>query len=695
MTAHAIDHFRNIGIFGHGDAGKTTLAEALLFSMGEGTRLGSIDDGTTHSDYTKAEIERKISIQASVLRGDWKDHTITLFDTPGFFDFVGEVVSSLRVVDLALFSINGSSGADVGTDRIWDMAGNLDLPRMFFVSKLNRDHINWDNIIEGIQERFTDRACLVQFPLETGEGFTSVADVLLMKKLKFAMDGSGKFEMSELDGDTKSRAEDLRNKLVELVAEADDELMEAFFDKGDLTPEQFEKGLKLGLNTGKVFPILCGAGDSNIGIRRLLDFLVQYAPSPLNRPAVVGTSPNDGKELTRAPSESDPAAALVFKTISEAHLGELSFFRIFSGTVTPGMELKNPNTNSSEKIGQIFWMSGKKRTQADKLVAGEIGATVKLKNTRTGDTLCDPRNPFQFPAIEFPAPVLETGIVPKAKGDEEKISGGMHALKAEDPSFTLTMDAELSQIVLAGQGDLHLTILVDKLKEKSGVEVDFVEPKIPYRETIRGSAEAEGKHKKQSGGRGQFGVTFVKLEPQPRGEGYEFVNQITGGAIPTKFIPAVDKGIKETLLRGVIAGYPVVDVKVSLYDGKFHDVDSSELAFKIAGSLAFRSAFKKCKPIMLEPIYDLEVRVPEEFMGDIMGDLSSRRGKIQGMDAEGRMQVIRAKIPLKELYRYSTALRSMTQGRGIHTQSFSHYEEVPPDIQQKLVAAHTEEKEED
>jgi len=695
LAAHVLDRIRNIGVFGHGDAGKTTLAEAMLFSMGESTRIGSIEDGTTLSDYTKAEIERKISIQASVLRGIWKDHQMTVIDTPGFFDFVGEVVSSLRVVDLALFSVNASSGVDVGTDRIWEMTGKLDLPRMFFISKLNREHVDWDGIIADIHLRYGNRACPVQFPLETGEGFESIADVLLMKRMRFTQDGSGKFEVHELEGDAKSRAEELRAKLVESAAEADDELMEAFFDKGDLTPEQFEKGLRIGISAGEVYPILCGAGNQNIGVRRLLDFITQYGPTPLNRPPVEGDSPASGKPLTRAPSVDAPTAALVFKTISEAHLGELSFFRVFSGTISPGMELSNPNTNSTEKIGQIFWMNGKNRVQADKLVAGEIGATVKLKNTRTGDTLCDLRDPFRFRPIEFLDPVLETAIVPKAKGDEEKISVGMHSLKAEDPSFDIRMDAELSQIVLAGQGDLHLTILVDKLKQKSGVEVDLIEPKIPYRETIRGSADAEGKHKKQSGGRGQFGIVWVKLEPRPRGEGYEFVNQIVGGAIPTKFIPAVDKGIQDTLHRGVIAGYPVVDVKVTLYDGKFHEVDSSELAFKIAGSLGFRNAFKKCKPVMLEPIYDLEVRVPEEFMGDIMGDLSSRRGKIQGMDSEGRMQVIRAKVPLKELYRYSTAVRSMTQGRGISRQSFSHYEEVPPDIQQKLVAAYTEEKEEE
>jgi len=695
VVAHIVERIRNIGIFGHGDAGKTALAEAMLFSMGEMTRIGTIDDGTTLSDSTKAEIERKISIQASVLRGQWKDHPITVIDTPGFSDFVGEVISALRVIDLALFSVNASSGADVGTDRIWDMAKKLSLPRLFFISKLNREHINWERVVADMQERYSDRACLVQFPLETGEGFESVADVLLMKKLKFARDGSGKFEVHELDAGAKSRAESLRAKLVELAAEADDELMEAFFEKGDLTPEQFDKGFCVGINTGKIFPILCGAGSANMGVSRLLDFLAQYGPAPMNRPPIHGDSPTDGKPLTRTLSPDGPVAALVFKTISEAHLGELSFFRVFSGTITAGMELRNANTNSTEKIGQVFWMNGKSRTQADKLVAGEIGATVKLKNTRTGDSLCDTRDLFRFSPIEFPEPILETGIVPRAKGDEEKISGGFHSLQAEDPSFTLRMDAVLSQIILAGQGDLHITVLVDKLKERSGVEVDLVEPKIPYRETIRGKAEAEGKHKKQTGGRGQYGVVNVKLEPKGRGEGYEFVNEIFGGAIPSKYVPAVDKGIQEVLAKGVVAGYPVVDFKVTLYDGKFHEVDSSELAFKIAGSLGFRNAFKKCQPVILEPIYDLEVRIPEEYMGDIMGDLSGRRGKIQGMESDGHMQVIRAKVPLKELYRYATALRSMTQGRGIPRQSFSHYEEVPPDIQQKLIAAHTEEKEEE
>jgi elongation factor G len=687
------DKLRNVGIFGHGHSGKTMLSEAMMFAMGVTTRLGKIEDGSTLSDYSKQEQERQISIASTLLRGTHKDHVINVLDTPGFSDFVGEVVSALRAVDIALLAVDGSTGHDIGHSRVFVMAQELGLPRLFYVTKLDREHVKWDETIDGLKEEFGSHVQLVDFPVNAGLGFTTVGSALTMKLYTYATDGSGKVSVSDLTGPAKEKAEELRAQLIEQAAESDDELLNKFFENGTLSDEDLDKGIRLGFARGTLFPVLCGAGTANIGTSRLLDFLVSHGPSPLNRGAV--KADQNGKEVEIAPKTDDPASGLVFKTTAEAHVGELSFIRLFSGQVAPGAELQNSTMGKSEKVGQIFYICGKNRISAEKFIAGDLGAMVKLKSTRTGDTLCDKNRMVQFSEIKFPAPVLENAIVPKTKGDEDKIASGLNLLHAEDPSFTLFQDAELAQMVLRGQGDLHLLNILARLQERYHVDAELIEPKVPYRETIRGAADAEGKHKKQSGGRGQFGVVFLKLEPKPRGQGYEFVDAIVGGAIPGKFVPAVDKGIQDTIGRGVIAGYPVVDVKVTAFDGKYHDVDSSEMAFKIAGRLGFREAFKKCKPIILEPIFELVVKVPEEFMGDVMGDLSSRRGKIQGMEGEGRYQVIRARVPQKELYRYSTALRSMTQGRGMAVQQFDHYEEVPPEVQQKLVAEYVEEKEEE
>ncbi len=695
MANVTTDKLRNIGLFGHGHSGKTMLAEGMLFSMAVTTRMGKIEDGSTVSDFGKQEVERQISISATVLRGVVKEHALNIIDTPGFADFIGEVVSSLRAVDLAVLVVDGSTGHDIGHSRVFEMANEMSLPRMFFVSKLDREHVKWTETIRDLQEEFGTRVQVVDFPVNAGLGFHTIASALTMKQYKYATDGSGKFTEEPLSGPAKEQAEAYRAKLMEAAAEADDTLLEKYFENGELSVQELEKGIRTGLAKGVFYPVLCGAGSANIGMHQLLNFLVEYGPSPLNRPPVKAKVIGNGQEIDVTADPAAPMSGLVFKTTAEAHVGELSFVRVFSGETHQGTDLLNPNTGKTEKVGQIFYINGKNRIPAERFVAGDIGAMVKLKTTHTGDTLCDPKRPLQFADIAFPAPVLETAVVPKHKGEEDKIATGLNALHAEDPSFTLFQDAELGQMVLKGQGDLHLNNILAKLQDRYTVQADMVEPRVPYRETIRGKAEAEGKHKKQSGGRGQYGVVLLKLEPKPRGDGYEFMDAIVGGAIPGKFIPAVDKGIQDTLTRGVIAGYPVVDVRVTLFDGKFHDVDSSELAFKIAGRLGFREAFKKSRPTILEPIYDLMVKVPEEYMGDVMGDLSSRRGKIQGMENEGRYQIIRAKVPQKELYRYATALRSMTQGRGMATQSFSHYEEVPPEIQQKLQAEYVEEKEEE
>jgi elongation factor G len=689
------EKIRNIGILGHGHSGKTTLAEAMLRALGATNRMGRIEEGNTVSDFNKLEIERQMSISTSLLRGVYKDHAFNILDIPGFPDFVGEVVSSIRAIDIALLAIDGSQGHDIGHSQAFEMAEEQGLPRMFFISKLDREHTKFDTICAECEEEFGKNVLPVNFPINAGPGFDSIGSALTLKGYKFVNDASGNFTEFELSADDKAKAEEIRAKLMEAAAESDDELLEVFFEKGDLSQEQFEKGISVGFAKGSFFPVLCGAGSTGIGVERLLDFLKIYGPSPLNRPVMKGFKAGTETEVSIPTGESDPTVAFVFKTVVEQHVGEMSFVRVFAGSINQGADLFNSTRNRSEKIGQLFHMCGKERDSADKLIAGDIGTMVKLKETHTGDTLCDKNNQVTLPPIAFPLPVLDTALLAVTKGDEDKIATGLHALHVEDPSFELIQDAELGQLLLKGQGDLHFNNLLTKLKDRYHVEVNMVEPKVPFRETIRGSAESEGKHKKQSGGRGQFGVVYVKLEKQPRGQGYEFVNAIVGGAIPGRFIPAVDKGIQETLFKGVVAGYPVVDVKVTLFDGKFHDVDSSELAFKIAGRLGFKAAFVKCKPLLLEPIYELTVKVPEEYMGDVMGDLSSRRGKIQGMEGEGRYQVIKAQVPQKELYRYATSLRSMTQGRGTAKQAFSHYEDVPAEVQTKIIAEFVEEKEED
>ena len=683
---------RNCALVGHATVGKTMLAEAMLFTTKEISRIGSVEDGTTTSDYNADEIERKISISSSLLHCTWKNCKVNVLDTPGYSDFVGEVKGSMRVADLGVVVLNATAGVEVGTESVYRIAEEYRTPRLFFVNRMDKEHADFDKCLAGAQERFGNKVLPVHIPVNPGEGFNSFVDLVKMTLVTYETNGSGKFSTGEIPADLKGRAEELHEKLVEMAAENDDELLEKFFEEGALSADEIKQGLKAGIVKQAIFPVLCGAAPSNVGVPHLLDFIADFGPAPVDRPPEVARKA-DSEETVECPCDpAAPLAALVFKTVAEAHVGELSFFRVFSGKLTSGSEALNSTRNVTEKIGQIFLLNGKQRKEIGVVNAGDIAATVKLRDTHTGDTLSDKRQPVVLEGIKFPDPVIRIAVEPKAKGDEEKISNGLHVLHEQDPTFVSSYDPELRQTIIAGQGELHLDIVVRRLKERFGVDVNLVEPKIPYRETIRGTAQTQGKYKKQTGGRGQYGDVWIKIEPLPRGSGFEFVDAIVGGVIPSKFIPAVEKGIREAMEEGVLAGYKVMDVKVTLYDGSYHSVDSSEMAFKIAGSMAFKKAFQEAKPVLLEPIYDIEVVVPEEFMGDVMGDLSSRRGKILGMEAEGPFQVIKAKVPLAELYRYSTALRSLTQGRGLHRRKFSHYEEVPSDVMQKVVAAAQEEK---
>jgi elongation factor G len=713
MKEYTTGHIRNVGVAAHAYAGKTTLAEAMLFSAGEIPRMGSVDDGSTVSDYHPDEIERKNSILTSVLHCHWKDHKINLIDMPGFQDFVGEMKAGLRVADTALLVLNASSGVEIGTEAAWQFAEEYGASRVFFINRIDKENVDFDKLINALHATFSENCVAVQFPVNLGESFNQIVDLIHMKLLTFDTKGSGKYTVAEIPATLQARAKALREKLVDTAATSDDKLTEKYLEAGELSDDEVVSGLGSGIAAGTIFPVLCGAALKNIGVQSLMDFLIELSPSPTARPKFRAKRHNAEVEIAGSPEGS--TAALVFKTVSEAHLGELSFFRIYSGKILHNSEAINTSRQASEKIGQIFVMNGKNRKDIGQLITGDIGAAVKLRNTHTGDTLGDKRDPVVLPGIEFPEPLMSIAVEPKSKGDEDKLSTGLHALHEEDPSFKVRVDPELHQILLMGQSELHLGIIVKRLKEKYSVDVNTVEAKIPYRETIRSTARESYRHKKQSGGAGQFGEVYFHMEPYREGAPYpsdftirgedridrsdlpwggklEFVNAIVGGAVDARFVPAIKKGIMEIMETGVVAGYPVTDVRVIFHDGKMHPVDSNENAFRTAGRMCFRESFLKAKPVLLEPIYEVEITVPADYMGDVMGDLSGHRGKILGVEAKGVNQVVRALVPLKEMAKYSTKLRSMTQGRGVYRQKFAQYEELPRDQAEKLMAEYEKAK---
>jgi len=699
MKEYTPDHVRNVVLVGHGGSGKTSLVEAMLFTAGATTRLGRITEGNTVSDYHPDEIERRISINTSMLFCEWNGAKVNVLDTPGYTDFIGEVKGALRVADTAVVFLKAVEGAEVGTEVDWRYAAEYRNAAIFVVNKLDNENADFDSVVKQAQERFSNDVIAVQFPLDQGLGFEQVVDVLKMKVLQFKRDGNGRYAEADIPDSVKSKAQKLREEVVEKIAESDESLLNEFLEKGTLSEEVLKKGLRAGILQRKVFPLLCASAAHNVGTASLLEFIVEYSPAATERGesvAYLGGNHAEGKKEVRV--KPDPGASpslFVFKTMSEHHVGELSFFRVYSGTVHPGLDLVNTSSGKTERVGQIFVMNGKERKEVAKLLAGDLGAVVKLKDTHTNNTLAGKDLLVAFPPTQFPEPVIRAAIVPRSKGDEGKIASGLHTLHEEDPTFLVSVDPELSQTVISGQGELHLVIIVKRLKERYGVEVDMMEPRIPYRETIKGVVEdSEYKHKKQTGGRGQFGHVHLRIEPLQRGSGFEFVDDIVGGVVPGRFVPAVEKGVVEAIQKGVLAGYRVVDVRVSLWDGSYHTVDSDELSFKIAGMMAFKKGFVDAKPTLLEPINELEVMVPEDYMGDVMGDISSRRGKILGMESDGSYQKIKALVPLAEIHKYSTILRSMTQGRGHFATRFSHYEEVPREIQEKVIAASEKHKEE-
>jgi elongation factor G len=692
LKEYQTEEIRNIVLLGHGSSGKTILTEAMLYAAGATTRLGKIEEGTTTSDYHNDEIERKFSIQSSLMNCEWNKIKFNLLDSPGYLDFVGESKALTRVADLALISINGQTGVEVGTELVFKFAKEDELPVWFIINMLDKEHADYDKAQSSLQASFTKKAVCMQIPVNSGLNFDTIADVMTQKILKYNKDQKGTFTESEPTGDLKDKLATLKNELIESVAESDDTLLENYLSQGELTEEEFINGLRKAIIKRELFPVFVASGLNNIGVTKIMDHIIAYGPTPTAKVAMNGGY--KGKPLTRKISDSEPTSLYIFKTISEMHVGELSMFKVFSGSLKTGVDLLNSNNGKTERIGQIFCINGKEKQEIAHLHSGDIGAVVKLKFTKTTDTLCDSRSPITYPGISFPEPVIQIAIEPKSRGDEEKISTGLQSLTSEDPTMSWHFDPELKQTILSGQGELHLVIILQRLKQKFGVEINQLPPRIPYRETIKKRGDSKYRHKKQTGGAGQFAEVWMYVEPAPAGAGVEFTNTLVGQNVDRVFVPSVEKGVRSACEEGILAGYHVTDVKAVFYDGKMHPVDSKDIAFQIAGKSAFKECFMSGNPILLEPIYNLEVIVPEEFMGDVMGDISVRRGKIQGMDAEGPFQKINAKVPLAELYRYSTALRSMTQGRGMHRQSFSHYEQMPKEAQDKVVESYKREREE-
>jgi len=673
---------RNVALVGHQESGKTMLSESLLFTAGAIPRLGRIEDGNTTMDYDREEVARKISIHSGVAWCEHNGHKINLIDTPGYEDFVGDVLLGLDVSEGAIITIRADAGVEVGTDRVWGFVQDHQLPGLFVINRMDKEHANFDSVLEGLHEHFGHNVHPIHVPIGSGDNFRGVVDVVEMKAYEFEKDGKGGVKPAEIPAALKARVDELRKEMMESAAESDEKLMEKYLETEALTEEEFRTGLALGVKTGQIFPVLCASPLRNMGASLILDAIVKYLPGADTAHHVT----TDGREIPF--DVKGTPAAYVFKNISDPHIGDMLCVRVYHGTLMPGSDVHNTSRNTSERTGQLYSVVGKNRQETDQIHAGDIGALVKLRVTKVCDTLGDKHSGGVVRATPLPKPSINAAIAPVTKGDDEKMGTGLHRLQDEDPTFDVVPSAETHQTLIYGQGELHLEIIVHKLKERFGVAVTLDKPRIPYKETIRKKAEAQGRHKKQTGGRGQFGDVWIRIEPLARGKQFEFVDGVVGGVVPGKFIPAVEKGIVATMEMGVIAGYQMVDVKATIYDGSYHTVDSSEQAFKTAGSLAFKAAVEKAGPVLLEPIVNLKVKVPDEFLGDVMGDLSGRRGKIQGTENVGRFALVSAQVPMAELYKYSTHLRSMTQGRGSHTRELSHYEEVPREIADKIIAEH-------
>jgi elongation factor G len=670
-----VEQIRNLALLGHGGCGKTMLAEAMLFATKATDRFGKVDDGNSVMDYDPEEIKRKISISTAIAPLEYGDCKVNLLDTPGFFDFIGEVKGAIRAAGSACIVSCAVSGVEVGTEKAWEYCEEQNLARLIVVNKMDRENANFGETVKALREKFGKNVIPVQVPIGAADTFKGIVDIL---KNKAYILEAGKKTETPVPAEMESIIAEYKGMLMDAVAETDDDLLTKYLDGQELTQEELLTGARRGTISGQLIPVLAVSALKQIGIANLLEVVTRFMPSPADRGEVSGEHPVTKEAERRKPSDSEPFAALIFKTMADPFVGKLTIFRVMSGVIKSDSQVFNPNLGINERIGQLFVLKGKFQEPATELGAGDIGAVAKLQDAFTGQTLCDKDHPIVFAPIDFPKPKLSLAVEPKAKGDEEKISAGLHRLTEEDPTFAVAKDPVTHEMVASGMGDLHIEVITTKLRKKFGVDVTLKIPKIAYKETIKSTVKVEGKHKKQSGGRGQYGHVWLELSPMPPGESsFEFVDKIFGGSVPQNYRPAVEKGVVETMEKGVLAGYPVVNVRVALLDGSYHPVDSSEMAFKIAASLAFKKGFGDAKPILLEPVMSLVVRTPEEFMGDIMGDLNKKRGKILGMEQDGHYEIVRALAPQAELFKYAIDLRSMTQGRADFTVTFDHYEEVP------------------
>jgi elongation factor G len=665
-----ISKIRNVGFVGHGGVGKTSLVESLLFATGAVTRLGKIDDGTTTTDFDPDEIKRKISLNLAVAHCDYRGHRINLVDMPGYGDFIYEARAGLRVVEGAVVVVDAVAGVQVQTEKVWKFANEYDLPRAVVVNRLDRERGDFFRTLESMNKRLKGRLIPLQIPVGAEQEFSGAVDLLHPK---------------DVPGEVADQVREYRDKLVEAAAETDDELLNRYLEEGSIEDAEMIRALRTGIATGKIVPVLCASAIRSIGTRALLDLIVDSFPSPADRGEVEGTDLKTKEAARRAPDPKAGRTVLVFKTLSDPHVGKLSLFRVYSGTVTADSPLFNAPRGSRERLGHIAWMQGKAQKPVETLGPGEIGVVAKLKETLTGDTLSDEAQPFALPKIDFPEPSISFAIQPKARGDEDKISLALHRMEEEDPTLHSHYDPETKQLLVSGMGQMHVEVTVERMKRKYNVDVNLLPPRVPYRETVKGRSEVQGKYKKQTGGRGQYGDVWLKLEPLQRSAGFEFVDDIFGGAVPRNYIPSVEKGVRDCMKRGILAGYPVVDLKVTLYDGSYHDVDSSDMAFQIAGSMALQKGFLEAQPILLEPIMNVEVNCPSDLAGDVIGDVNSRRGRISGMEPTGETAIVRAQVPMAEMLNYEPSLRSMTGGRGGYSMEFSHYEEVPAFLAEKVI----------
>ena len=685
MAKYESKSLKSIAIIGHGGTGKTSLCESLIYVAGKSDRLGRVDDGTSSLDYEPEEQKRRISISAAVSFLECEKQKITIIDTPGDSNFAYDTQNCLQNVDNALVVIDAVGGVEFQTEMVWEYAKEFKLPKVIFINRMDRERADFFKALETIKSRLGDKVTPIFLPIGEAETFQGIVD-LLENRAVFFDDPKGAGTFGDIPPEMLDIVQEYRNNMTEDIAECDEQLLDKYLSDGELSPEDLKQGIKLGISSGSLIPLMCGSAIKLIGVSSLINLIVNHLPSPVERGPLSGKLPGTETPAERQPDVTAPFAARVFKTIADPYAGRVTLFRVYSGTLASDTSVLNTTRKINERIGHIFYLDGKVQKPAELLVAGDIAAVAKLKETVTGDTLCSEKSPIIFDKITPTPAIMSFSIEPKSRGDEEKIVSSIQRLIEEDPTLTFNRDRQTKEMILSGMGQVHIEVTIEKMKRKFGVDVVLNTPKVPYKETIKGKTTIQGKYKKQSGGRGQFGDAWLEIEPRPRGTGFEFADKIVGGVIPGQYRPAVEKGIVEAMLEGVLAGYPMVDLKVSLIDGSYHTVDSSEMAFKIAGSMGFKKGVLSCQPTLLEPIVNINIEIPEEYMGDVMGDLNSRRGRVLGMDSKGSHQIVKGQVPLADILKYAPDLRSMTSGRGTFTYEHSHYDEVPPYISEKIIA---------